>query len=330
MKVSLKKIIVPSIPLAVLSVTFCFLLWMSALFGERYTNIPEHTTFLIDFIQTLFSPNTLISYLLSFAFNLLNAYLLAQLNNKFTLIRTRTFLPILIFLLLMGTWSETHMVNGSHLSLTLAILSLFFFFSMYRNTNASEQAFMGSILFSSASLIVNPLIFLLPLCWIGFVMFQSFSLRTLLASIFGGITPWLLYIAGQYIFQSDINLNSLLLTNLATGINFTTISVVSIIYFSILAIIMIVNLVGLYSNAHSDAMNTRVNLHFLILLLVAILIITFIFNNQFASFLPFIALIYSILVSHAFTLKQNNFFGYVFIVFFSVNIVYVISNFFIF
>lgn len=330
MKVSLKSIIAPSIPLAVLSVGFCFVLWMSALFGERYTSTPEHYTFLVEFMQSLFLPNTLISYLLSFAFNLLNVYLLAQLNNKFTLIRTRTFLPILVFLLLMGTWNDTHIVNGSHLSLTLIILSLFFFFSMYRNVKASEQAFMGSFLLSMASLIVNPLILLLPVCWIGFIMFQSFSIRTLLATIFGGITPWLLYLAGQYVFLSNIDTKILFSMNLIVGMDLTTFSIVRMIYFGVLAIIMIIGLVGLYSNAHSDAINTRVNLNFLILLLVAILAITFIFSNQFASFLPIIALVYSILVSHAFTLKQNNFYGYVFIIFFAVNILYVISKYFVF
>lgn len=329
MKVSLKNIIVPSIPLAVLSVSFCFMLWMSAFLGERYTHIPVQNTYLVSFMQSLFSPNTLLSYLMSFSFNLLNAYLLAQLNNRFTLIRTRTFLPILIFLLLMGTWNDTHIVNGSHFSLTLIILSLFFFFSMYRNAKASEQAFMGSLLLSTASLIVNPLIFMLPVCWIGFIMFQSFSIRTFLASIFGSIAPWLIYLACQFIFQSDIDTKMLFSMNLVVGINLTTFSVARMIYFALLAIIMIIGLVGLYSNAHSDAINTRVNLNFLILLLVATLAITFIFSNQFASFLPIIALVYSILVSHAFTLKQNNFYGYVFVIFFAVNIIYVISKYFV-
>lgn len=329
MKVSLKNIIVPSIPLAVLSVWFCFALWMSTFFKESNVATSEQSNFLVGYMQSLFGANTLVSYLLSFSFNLLNAYLLAQLNNKFTLIRTRTFLPILIFLLLMGSWADTHTVNGSHISLTLFIFALFFFFGMYRNVKASEQAFMGSLLLSIASLLIQPFIFLVPVCWFGFIMFQSFSLRTLLASIFGAVTPWLLYLAAIYVFQSKFDLNSIFSMNLIVGIDFTSFSLPRMIYFVILAIIMILNLVGLYSNAHSDAMNTRVNLNFLILLLVCMLLIVFVFNQQFVSFLPIIALVYSILVSHAFTLKQNNFYSYVFIVFFAVNVLYVISKFFI-
>jgi len=329
MKVSLKNIIVPSIPLAVLSVGFCFVLWMSAFFGERFTSISTQSSYLVQVMQSLFSPNTLISYLLSFSFNLLNAYLLAQLNNKFTLIRTRTFLPILIFLLLTGTWNNTHIVNGSHIALTLFILSLFYFFDMNRNVKGAEQSFMGSFLLSLASLLINPLLFLIPVCWIGFIMFQSFSLRTFLASIFGAISPWLLYIAAYFIFQSNFDFNTLLLSNLIVRIDITAFSIPKIIYFAMLVIVMIINLVGMYSNAHGDAIHTRIKLNFLVLLQIAILVITSIYILQIASFLPIIALVYSILVSHSFTLKQNKFYGYVFIIFFSLNIFFVISKYFI-
>ncbi|MEI7502511.1 MAG: hypothetical protein WCJ61_04435 [Paludibacter sp.] len=330
MKVSLKNIIVPSIPLAVLSVLFCFILWMSAFVGERITSIPSQSSFLVQVMQSLFSPNTLVSYLLSFSFNLLNAYLLAQLNNKFTLIRTRTFLPILIFLLLTGTWNDTHIVNGSHVALTLFILSLFYFFEMYRNKKGAEQSFMGSLLLSIASLLINPLLFLIPVFWIGFIMFQSFSMRTLLASIFGAITPWIFYLSAYYIFQPSFNFQTLITSNLIVGINIATFSLPKLIYFPLLVIIMIINLVGMYSYAHGDVIHTRIKLNFFVFLLISILVITSIFNLQIASFLPIIALVYSILVSHSFTLKQNNFYGYVFIVFFVINILFTISKYLVF
>lgn len=329
MKVSLKNIIVPSIPLAVLSVGFCFALWMSGFFTANKIATPDHSNFLVGFMQSLFAANSVETYLLSFFFNLLNAYLLAQLNNKFTLIRTRTFLPILIFLLLMGSWDDVHTINGSHISLTLLIFSLFYIFGMYRNTKASEQAFMGSLLLSVASLLILPFIFLVPVFWIGFIMFQSFSLRTFLASVLGSTVPWLLYLGAMFVFKSEFDLKSIFSMNLVLGIDFTSFSVTRIIYFAILAVIMVINLVGLYSNSHSDAMNTRAKLNFFVILLISIMIIIFVFNQQFAWFLPIIALIYSILVSHAFTLKQNVFYGYVFIVLFSANILYVISKFFI-
>ena len=326
MKVSLKNIIVPSIPLAVLSIGFCFALWMSTFLGHSNVGSTQESNFFVGILQSLFVDNILAAYLLSFTFNLLNAFLLAQLNNKFTLIRTRTFLPILIFLLLMGSWDDTHTINGSHISLTLFIFSLFYIFEMNRNPKASEQAFMGSFLLSVASLFVMPFIFLLPVCWIGFLMSQSFSLRTFLASIFGAITPWLLYLGTAYLLYSQLDLSSLLSMNFVVGIDFSTFSLVPIIYFSVLAAVMIICLIGLYGNAHTDSMHTRLNLNFLVLILLSMLVIVFIFNQQFAAFLPIIALVYALLVSHSFTLKQNDFYSYVFIVFFVVNVLYAISK----
>ncbi len=328
MKISLKNIIVPSIPLAVLSVGFCFALWMSTFFIHNIHAAPDTNNIFVDFLLLLFIPNSLVSYLLSFSFNLLNAFLLAQLNNKYTLIRTRTFLPILIFLLLMGSWSDTHSINGSHISLTLYIFSLFYFFGMPRDPKASEKAFMCSLMLSLASLFIQPIIFLIPVCWAGFIMVQSFSLRTFLASIFGALAPWLLYIGGLFVFQSDFDLTTLFSMNLYVGINIASYSIPQIIYYTLLTIIAIVNLVGMYSNAYSDAMNTRVNLNFLILQLVSTLILIFVFNQQFAVFLPIIAFVYSVLVSHAFTLKNNNFYVYLFILFLVLNIFYAASKFF--
>jgi len=85
----------------------------------------------------------------------------------------------------------------------------------------------------------------------------------------------------------------------------------------------------MYSISNSDAFNTRNKLNFLLFLLISLVILAFIFRNQFISFLPMIALVYSLLISHPLTLKQNNFNGILFLVFCLINIAFVISKYFI-
>jgi len=330
MRVSLKNLIIPSIPLAVFLVGSCFVIWMSSFVGERNTTFSTQNTSIAESLQFVFLPNTLLSNIVCFTLTLLNAFLVAQINNRFTIIRTRTFLPILIFLLLLGTWNQTHAMIGSHLVLTLFILALYYFFNMSRDRKASEEAFMGSFLISLSSLLINPMIFIIPLCWIGFVMFQSFSLRTFLASLFGMIAPWILYLSVAFMLQPDFNIYHLFNLNFNSELSISNFSLPEIIYAISISLIMIISIVEMYSITNSDAINTRNKLDFLLFLLVSLVILSFIFRNQFISFLPIIALVYSLLISHPMTLKQNNFNGILFLIFCMINIAFIISKYFIY
>lgn len=325
-KVSLKKIIIPGIPLAVLLVGLCFVLWISAYVGGRYATVPMQSSNIVKVLQSFLLPNTLLSNLVAFVFTLLNAFLLTQLNNKFTIIRTRTFLPIFIFIFLMSTWNETHIANGSHLALTFFIISLFFILSMFHDRNASEQAFMGCLLISFSSIFINPLIFIIPVYWIGFMMLQSFSIRTLLASILGTLTPWVLYLSIHYFLNPNIDLMQFFKIYTNIELDLFSFSLVNLIYIGSLAIVMIISLVGMFSIYNRDAIHTRNKLNFLLLLLISFLILSLLFKKQFSLFLPFIALQYSFLVSHPFSLKQNNFYNILFIIFCVLNIAFIISK----
>jgi len=326
MQISIKKIIVPSIPLAALLVVCCLAIWISTFLGGRFNTLPNQSTILVQNIQTIILPNTLLSNLVSLLFTLANAFLLAQINNRFTIIRNRTFLPIVIFLLLMSTWSETHASNGSHISLTLFILALFHFFSMSRDKKASEQAFMGSFLISVSSIFINPLIYMIPICLIGFMIFQSFSLRTFLAAIFGTVSPWIIYLSIRYLLFPDSFFLQAFMVIPTIDLSLPGLSLPDLIYIGSITAIMIISLVSLFSLTHSDAIHTRNKLNFMAFILVCLLVLVALFRSQYVSFLPLIAMVYSILISHPLTLRQNNFHGILFWIFCFLNIAYVISK----
>lgn len=326
MHISLKNLIVPSIPMAVLLVLACCGLWLSSFFGERLVVLTDQHSALVQTLQTFIRPNTLQSNLVSLGFTLINALLLAQINNRFTIIRTRTFLPVFIFLLLMSAWNETHISNGSHIALTLFILALFSFFNMARNKNSSEEAFLGCLLISVSSLLINSLIFIIPVCLIGFILFQSFSLRTFLAAIFGTVTPWILYLSGRFLFDPYFDFSKAFVLAFDLNINTTSFAIPDLIYAAILIVMMIIGLVGLRSVSHSDAIHTRNKLNFLLLLIISLSVLALLFRSQYVSFLPILALIYSLLLSHPLTLKQNNFYCIFFLVFCFINIAFIVSK----
>ncbi len=330
MHVSLKNIVVPSIPLAVFLVGMCFVVWMSAYFGGCYSAYPTQNTTIAEVVESILIPFSILSNIICIAFTLLNAFLIAQINNRFTIIRTRTFLPILIFIMLMSCWNQTHTSLVANLGLTFFVLALFNFFTMSRDRKASEQAFMGSFLISLTSLLINPLIFIIPVCWIGFMMFQCFSLRTFLASVFGTLSPWILFMAVIYSQHPESDFSQIFNLKINIDLSLSTFSLSEIVYSASIGLIMIISVVGLYSITNSDAINTRNKLNFLLFLLISLFVLSFIFRNQFILFLPILALVYSMLISHPLTLKQNNFYGILFLVFCLINIAFVISKYFIF
>lgn len=328
MRVSLKNVIVPGIPFAVLMVAFCFVIWTFMFFAPIPSTLPIYYSTVAEKIQSFFSQNLVFTNLICIALTLLNAFLLAQINNRFTIIRTRTFLPLFIFLLLVCTWNETHMIVSAHAALTLFLLALFNFFSMSKDRNASEPAFLGSFFIGLASLLINPYLFLIPVCWLGFIIFQSFSLRTFLASLLGAIVPWIFFITIHYSLNNNVDFLQLFIVSFNFDFNYLEFSLPKIIYVSALTLIMIIGIVGLYSMSNGDAIHTRNKLNFLLLVLISTVILELFNRNQLSLFLPLLAMIYAMLISHSFTLKQNNFFGIIFYIFFSLNIAFVISKYF--
>lgn len=326
MPVSLKNIIVPSIPLAVLLIGLTVLVWLAGYFAVSLVPVNSGGTNLSENIQSAFLSNKLLSNVICLIFCFLNAFLISQLNNRFTIIRTRTFLPVFIFLLLISTWNQTHSSISSHFSLTLFILALINFFNISRDKNASEQAFMASLLISASSLLINQFIFLIPVCWIGLIFFQSLSLRTFLASVFGTIAPWLIFLTISYYNNPTFNFSELFAFNLNFKADLPVFRINELVYVAAISLISIISIFGMYSISNRDATSTRNKLNFLVFLLVSLSVFVVIFQNQINSFLPVIALVYALIFSHPLTLKQSNFYRILFTIFCVLNIAFVISK----
>lgn len=325
-KLSLKNIIAPPIPMAVLMVFGILLVWIAGFGYETKTSQVQFSSPMAVTLQQFVLSNHFLANLISLVIVFFNAFLIAQLNNKFTIIRTRSFLPVLVFLMLIAAWSSIHTMICAHMALTFLLVSLFVFFDMYRNRNASEQAFLGTLLIAVASLFAEPFILFVPICWLGFVRFNSFSLRTFLASLFGLLAPWVIYMAIRVYMQPDMLWISFLLKGFYVGLPFIELPLHEIIYMSATSLIIIIGLAGMYSNLHSDAIQTRAKLNFLVYLLVAAFVFSMLFIYQFAVFLPVVALCYALLISHPFTLKSTNFFSILFIVFIIINVAFVIAS----
>jgi len=325
-KIELRNYIVPTIPMAVLLMLTVAVVWFSDLYIQNSIRVDLNDNTLVSNLNGYFSNHLVLSNIVSLLITALNAFLIGQLNNKFTIIRTRSFLPVLFFVLLMASWHETHTLVISHIALLFILLALFAIFGVYRNRNASEQTFLSCFLIAVASIFIEPLLLYIPLIWVGLILFNSMSFRNFLASIIGVLTPWILFAALKFYYQPDFEWIKSIGNSFEIGIPVLGRPLNEMVYMAILFILSAIGLVGLSTNLNQDSMQTRSLINFNTWMLFLSFGYSMIFVRQFFVFLPFVGVGLSILLAHPLTLKKANFYGIIFVIFIAVNLLFVVSN----
>jgi hypothetical protein len=326
MRLTLRNLIVPSIPSAVLLIAGSLLIWILAYLYSSYILIS--TPFIdITLFGNEYELDIRAAHLISILLTLFNALLISQLNNKYSIIRIRSFLPPFIYIFLISCWVNTHTNIFAHLSLTFYLFSLFMTYGMYKNRKSAEQAFLGSLFLGLASFLVKPIAMFLPLMWLGFIFLKSISFRTFLASIIGFITPWIIYFAVRIYFDPNFLWFNFIMQGFNFGFPLLSRPISELIYISSLVIIITIILFGVYTKLYNENIDSRPKLNFMLLLLLFSFVNSLVFDNQYIIFMPFVSLSYSILISHSFTLQTSKFIFWLFIIFMVLSILFVISNF---
>ena len=312
MKPSLQRIITPTLPVTALTYLVSFALWTGLYFVYRYPNpMPGYAG---SMAENILSSQSIFAYLLSYAFTVLNSLLIAQMNNKFAFIRTRTFMPVFIYLLISTFWLQIH---GNYLAVIAAffvLIAVFLALEMYKDTKGVEQAFLAFLCLAVSSFLVHEVVFLLLFFWIGFGILRCFSARTFFASVFGFITP-LIFVFSILFFA----FNQTVLFPDIQGVIFEYQlfeygNIPWLIYFGLLFVIFSIAMMGLSTNTRHDVIQARnMLIYFRILALGLVLLLIFRFSS-FTSYLPLIAAFFAILTAYTFTLIRNLFYYIVFIV----------------
>ncbi len=324
----IRHFISPSIPAMFLQILLCCGIWFAVSFINPSVVSVDNISLAASELMSLLPDFQLIPNIISLALCIFNAFLISLLNTKHTLIRTRSFLPTFIFMLLMSVWKDVHVLYFSHLALSFFLFSLFFFMNMFRNPKAVEQAYMGSFLLACAGLIIPQYFFIIVICWISFISYQAFSLRTFLASLFGLLTPCILYLV--YLFYvSNGNIDFQMLWNyfqIELNTNFDYLSINEIIYFAAILIIFILCAIFMYVDFSKDVLRTRKNLNFFVFFIIFSVCFRLLYSQAFAALMPLTSIGTALILSHSFTLKRSKLQAILFLSFCLINIIFAISE----
>lgn len=325
MQISLKSIVTPRAPIAILLVLACVGLWFSPLLGDDIPVMVDLSP-VAFYLQSLFSGNvewlSIVTLLLTF----FNAFLLMQLNRSFTLIREKTFILPFSFLLLISVCAQSHIFFVGQIASMVVIFSFFCFLGAYNNRLSVERAFLGSFFISCSALIVPQFLILIIPCWLGLSILNASSFRVYLASFLGLLSPLVLYFGIMYLVHP--NLNTTIYSDFFVPFNFKAEEFLlfsspdRIIHLILLLLILVMSVIGVFSDSLKDATRTRNNLKFVLLISLFSLLITVFYPGILLLIVPIMAVGFSVFFAHATSLRRSNFYSILFIAFCIINLLY--------
>lgn len=253
-------------------------------------------------------PNKTTAYLIGFTLMTGGAFLLHRANFILMLTREKTFLPFLLYILLVSCNPDFIPLKSASIGVFCLVLAIYQLFSSYHNDEATGPIFNATLILATGSLFWIHLLWFVPVFWYGMYCFRSFSIRTFMASILGLITIyWLLlgwcvwqdnYAAIQVPLQALFKIRMLQigtdgLMN-ATGIAY-------------LALLLVIAAVNIFTHEYEDNLRTRQYLYFLITLAIWSFALFFFYEQSSEELLETVCMPAAILLGHFFTVQRGKY-----------------------
>ena len=170
---------------------------------------------IIDKIHKLFSSNKLFLFIFVIVFILMRlyspdtqwnnsslwgclviqiliAFYLLHINQTYNIIQSHTFLPALFYLLFIGSNPIYFYDMKGSIAALCFVLCFNSLFDSYQKPESQVNALNISLLLVLGSLLWSPLLFFIPVIWIGFHNFQCFNIRVFFASLMGFVIVYLI------------------------------------------------------------------------------------------------------------------------------------------
>jgi len=241
-------------------------------------------------------------YLMGFFLLCLGAALIQRFNFVFVIIKEKTTLPFLLFLLLNSVNPDFYPVRPVSFALFLFLFALFELFASYQNPKAISRMFNMMIYLSTGSLVWPYLLWFTPVFWIGMYKFKILNGRTFAASLLGVFTTcW--FLLGWCVWKHDYAVFTNLMQCLSDFRMVITEETWLIEWIAPLCvcILMIILYVQISLLEQENTIRTRHFLSFLLISGVVAFVLSLCYASGFDDFLCVFYLSASIIVSYFFS-----------------------------
>ena len=236
------------------------------------------------------------------------AFLLHRANYALALIREKTILPFLFYLLFISTNPDFFPLKSTSVGVFCLILAIYQLFISYHDPEARSKAYNTALLIGIGSLLWIHLLWFLPLFWIGMYSFRSLTPRTFAASLLGvGTIYWFLlgWCAWEGNFapftQSFSVLFKIRLLSIGEIVLLDWIGIFAIALLTLAASINII------THDYEDTLRSRQFLSFLIMMAVWAFCLYLLYEQVSEEFLETACVPSAILIAHFFTVMRGKF-----------------------
>jgi len=236
-------------------------------------------------------------------------YLLYRFNYALVLIREKTFLPFLLFVLLSSTNPHFFPLKATSVGVFCMVLAVYQLFTSYHDPSSMMNAFKATILIAVGSLLWVHILWFVPLFWIGMYNFRCLSPKTFTGSVLGVVIVYW-FVLGWAVWKMDFSVFTIPFTSLLHfdfahfNMEERWIDWVVLIYTTILVVIAFINI---RTHEHEDSLRSRQFLSFLMLFFVWALILFCVYENSSEEFIHLASMPAAILYAHFFTSRRNRY-----------------------
>lgn len=290
-----------------LIVSLCVLVMRVGLFvrgGLRGPFFPD-TGFVWRYVAPWFA-NPWISFAAATVSVFVVAWLVAGINNRFSLIRTRTNLPFVMPLVLFSLHPYFLAMSPDLVAVVLITYAFFPLLNSYQQTDTQLFAFRTAVLVGIAALFQVYALFVLPLWWRGEWMMRGTHVKSFFASVFGVVLVfWSVF--ALYFFFDEVE------GFLAPFRYFADVSVPDVPQFSVLQWTGIAITLGMFifymvlsMGMHwRDKVITLITIQFMVFLLIFLFALQVVYWRNSLFFLSLAIVLLSYLMAYSYTLTTK-------------------------
>lgn len=256
------------------------------------------------------------------------AWIVTTLNNRFSLIRTRSNLPFVFSLFFLSLHPYFLIMTSDYIAIIFLLLSFFPLLKSYQKPDSYLYSFRSSILIATASLFQVYAIILIPLIWRGERLMRGPQVRSLLSSLFGVALVYISVFSIYFILDNTIGF--LLPYNTLIDISIPELPSFSIFEWAMALFILmffVFNMVSSVNTYGGDKVLTLNFMRFIVFLLVFILLLQVVYWGNTLFFLTLSITLISYISAYFYTRNNSRNHVYLLNFIFLIMIVIYLSNF---
>jgi len=185
-----KRLNLSGLPNIIFTLLICVVCWIVGFYHQMGVPLRSGNGFslLWETICQILPAGKINLYLIGFCLLCLGAALLQRLNFLFVIIKEKTTLPFLLFLLLNSVNPDFYPLRPVSFVIFPLIFAMFELYSFSQKPKAISRMFNMMVYLGAGSLVWPYLLLFTPVFWIGMYQFRILSVRTLAASLLGLFT----------------------------------------------------------------------------------------------------------------------------------------------